>query len=147
MGHNKDDIKLKCLFLKIASVFCFFAGNEATAQIGNTHIGSSSIGRTSFAPSTPGISNTPVCFAPGVCSSNSGCPVYIFIGNGDWRIPGNWAGGVLPPEILPSCFQIIINPSSNEPCIMLLPQTVLMGGSFIVMPGKKLIVPGHVFIQ
>lgn len=147
MGHRKDDSKLKCLIVKIVFAFCLFAGNTVKAQIGKTNIGSAQIGLTSFAPATPGISNTPVCFAPGDCSSSPGCPVYLFTGVGDWRIPGNWASSVMPPETLPSCYQIIINPATNEPCVLPNPQTVMRGSSFIVMPGKKLIIPGNVFIQ
>jgi len=147
MGYLHDDLKLKTISGLLAWVLVCFMPLDCMAQIGNTSIGNSAIGRSFFAPATPGISNTPVCFAPGVCSINPGCPVYIFTGVGDWRIPGNWASSVMPPETLPSCYQIIINPATNEPCVLPNPQTVMRGSSFVVMPGKKLIIPGNVFIQ
>lgn len=129
-------------------LICFLLIYSAVvhAQIGKADIGKASIGRVDFSPAIIAMANTQVCALPNSCGNTSGCPIYIFTGEGDWRIPGNWAGGNMPPTELPNCYQIIINPASNK-SVMVTPQTFYTGSKLHVLPGKTLIVPGNVFVQ
>jgi hypothetical protein len=133
---------MKALF--ILFMLCF--STCGWAQIGKVEIGKSTIGRSDFSPAVIAQSVTAVCALPNSCSDSTGCPIYIFTGEGDWRIPGNWAGGNMPPTELPNCYQIIINPASNK-SVMVNPQTFYTGSKLHVMPGKTLIVPGNIFVQ
>ena len=126
--------------------FLLFCGTTALAQIGKVDIGKSTIGRTDFGPAIIAQASTAVCSMPNSCGDSTGCPIYIFTGEGDWRIPGNWAGGNMPPVEMPNCYQIIINPASNK-SVLVNPQTFYTGSKLHVMPGKTLIVPGNVFVQ
>lgn len=133
---------MKALF--ILFLLCFSTGGWA--QIGKVDIGKSTIGRSDFGPAVIAQAVTVVCALPNSCGDSTGCPIYIFTGEGDWRIPGNWAGGNMPPTELPNCYQIIINPVSNK-SVMVNPQTFYTGSKLHVMPGKTLIVPSNVFVQ
>ncbi|WP_416438174.1 hypothetical protein [Phnomibacter sp. MR] len=130
----------------ILSIIFVCISAVTTAQIGTAAIGKSIIGRSDFSPAVIAQAITTVCALPNSCGDSTGCPIYIFTGEGDWRIPGNWAGGNMPPTELPNCYQIIINPVSNK-SVMVNPQTFYTGSKLHVMPGKTLIVPGNVFVQ
>jgi hypothetical protein len=127
-------------------IFLFSLGccHLAGAQVGFSKLANFSIAKSQFNPVEIAKSATPACKWPQSCSQNPGCPVYTFIGKGDWRIAGNWEFGIMPPEILPPCFQIFINPAGNENCVLPSPQYLLPGSSFIVQPGKHIIIPGNV---
>jgi len=130
----------------ILSIILVWSSAVATAQIGTAAIGKSFIGQSDFSPALIALAGTAVCALPNSCGNATGCPIYIFTGEGDWRIPGNWAGGNMPPVEMPNCYQIIINPVSNK-SVLVNPQTFYTGSKLHVMPGKTLIVPGNVFVQ
>lgn len=65
--------------------------------------------------------------------------VYTFTGNGNWNIASNWSNSAIPPAVLPSCYEIIINPQAGGECILNVPQTIA-GGKLTVASGKKLTV-------
>lgn len=117
------------------------------AQIGQSTIGQSrKVGVSNMVLSQPAKTGLPVCRLYNACDAPE-CPVYVFTGSGDWRIAGNWADGMMPPEFLPSCFKIVINPLGNDPCVLQLPQGIAAGASLIVMPGKRIIIGGNVLNQ
>ncbi|MCW3108948.1 MAG: zinc metalloprotease [Segetibacter sp.] len=62
--------------------------------------------------------------------------IYTFTGNGNWNVASNWSNNAIPPSILPSCYEIIINHQVGGECILNVPQTIL-GGKITVAPGKK----------
>jgi hypothetical protein len=103
------------------------------------------IGQSVFAPVVIGTASLPKCEAGSNCQQ-TGCPLYIFIGKGDWRIPGNWANGDMPPDKLPSCYQIVIDPMPGQTAVLPKPITMLKGSNFVVAPGKTLVVPFKVII-
>ena len=116
------------------------------AQMGIVTIGNSSIGNDSVFVPAIGKATTPLCAVPGPC--NSACAVYTFTGSGDWNIEGNWEGGVMPPEVLSGCSQIIINPSGTHECLLNIPlQIIPPGTSITVMTGKKFRIPGRLTYQ
>ena len=133
---------------KVSLLFTILMATYASAQIrvGESKFGKAIVGASNFSPAIIAVSPTAVCALPGSCGNTTGCPIYIFTGEGDWRIPGNWAGGNMPPTELPNCYQIIINPASNK-SVLVSPQTFYTGSKLHVMPGKTLIVPGNVFMQ
>ena len=90
---------------------------------------------TSFYFNTVTISHTNTCFT------------YTFIGNGSWTETSNWASGIIPPAILPAGSTILINPATNDECVLDIGQQIMPGGYFVVSPGKKLLVPGNLNIQ
>jgi hypothetical protein len=107
------------------------------------------LGRTTTGYESPGLvllGTAPIsrCTMPGACLG--GCPVFTFNGHGDWRIPGNWVGMIQPPEVLPSCFKIMIVPVSGETGFLVQPQLIESGGIMEISSGKKLIVAGSVII-
>jgi hypothetical protein len=125
---------------------CATCATQATAQIGKgTEIGESVVGRSSFSPAILAISTLPKCQFGPMCSP-AGCTEYIFIGTGDWLIPGNWANGNIPPDKLPDCYKIIIDPPTGEKAVLSTPLTMMKGSDFIVAAGKILIIPGKVII-
>jgi hypothetical protein len=124
---------------------CFAGFNRLQAQIGSAaNIGKTNIGSRYIQPSWIGISSLPKCSRQSACGTNPGCPVYTFIGKGDWNLPANWESGLMPPKILPACFSIRIKPLGDAPCILPTPQFLQPGSSFIVEPGKHIIIPGNV---
>lgn len=69
--------------------------------------------------------------------------VYTFIGNGNWDVTGNWAGGIKPPATLPQGSEIIISPAADGSCTLNVPQNVAPGGRITVQPGKHFIISGN----
>lgn len=117
---------------------------ETSGQIGTSTLGKTVVGQGFIQPQWLGRSTLPACNRQSNCGQNPGCPIYTFIGKGDWRMPANWENGIMPPEILPSCFSIVIRPLGDAPCILPTPQFLLPGSSFSVEPGKHIIIPGNV---
>jgi hypothetical protein len=75
--------------------------------------------------------------------------IYTFNGNGNWSNAANWAGGVVPPNILTSPNEIIINPTAAGECLLQLAstQTIATGAKLTVIGAKKLRVEGNLIIQ
>jgi CubicO group peptidase (beta-lactamase class C family) len=77
------------------------------------------------------------------CSSN----IYTFTGNGNWSIAANWYNNTIPPAILATGAQIIIDPITNGECILNSTQTITNGSSLKVINGKKMRIPGNLLMQ
>jgi len=77
----------------------------------------------------------------------SACTVYSFTGSGNWNVAANWSNNAIPPAILPSCSEIIINPAGSTECILNVSQTIKPGGKLTVTTGKKLRVVGNLLQQ
>ncbi len=94
-----------------------------------------------------GKATTSACLFPGgTCST--GCPVYIFTGNGNWDLSANWKDFVMPPTALPFCFEILINPVASGECVLNIPLQFLHPGSKItVAVGKKLRMPSRLEVR
>jgi hypothetical protein len=73
--------------------------------------------------------------------------IYTFTGSGNWNNAANWSGNILPPSIVPSNVQIIINPTGSGECILNVPVTVPTNSSISVAPGKKFIIQGNLTIS
>ena len=72
--------------------------------------------------------------------------VYTFIGTGNWNVPSNWLGNVMPPSVVSTCGEIIVDPASGE-CILNVPQTVSEGSKITVRTGKKFRVMNNLTVQ
>jgi hypothetical protein len=68
--------------------------------------------------------------------------IYTFVGTGLWTLASNWSNNLIPPDILPSGNQIIINPQQNGECILNKSQTISPGATLLVQPGKSFIIQG-----
>ena len=62
---------------------------------------------------------------------------YWFIGNGNWDIPSNWYNGIIPPSVLNSGNEIVIDPVITGSCILNVPLTILPGSKVRVEKNKK----------
>lgn len=71
---------------------------------------------------------------------------FTFNGNGNWNDDANWLNAAMPPAVLNTGNQIIINPIEGGQCLLNIPYTVAPGAVLTVMPGKTLIVPGSLII-
>ena len=80
-----------------------------------------------------------------VTISSSG--VYTFIGNGNWDNPTNWNNNTIPPDVLPSCYEIIVDPQIGGECILNTPQTISPGAKITVQSGKVFRLLGNLTIQ
>lgn len=142
MGYSGRSYKINIMQRVLFKlVILLLINNAAAAQLGITNIGISNIGYDSLKNFNLGNATTPKCLFPGMCDSN--CPVYTFNGSGNWNTAANWSGNVVPPVVLPNCYQIIIDPAGETECFLNTGSQILSSGSkLIVMPGKKLrIVP------
>lgn len=72
---------------------------------------------------------------------------YTFTGTGNWNVASNWMNNTMPPSVLPSCSQIVIDPPMGEECILNVTQTISPGGKITVMPNKKFRIPGDLIMQ
>lgn len=72
---------------------------------------------------------------------------YTFTGAGNWDIPANWTNSLIPPSVLPSCSQIIIDPPLGQECILNVTQTISPGAKIRVMTNKKFRIPGNLIQQ
>jgi hypothetical protein len=61
---------------------------------------------------------------------------YIFIGNGLWSDSSNWAGRIIPPEVLQRGLEIFIDPQSNGECVLDVSQNLKLGSKITVAAGK-----------
>ena len=71
---------------------------------------------------------------------------YTFTGNGNWDVATNWSNNTIPPTILPSGSEIIINPIQGGECILNIPQTINSGAKITVISGKNFRVMGNLKI-
>jgi hypothetical protein len=69
--------------------------------------------------------------------------VYIFTGTGNWNVATNWYNSSMPPAVLPSGGEIIINHTVGGVCNLNVNQTISTGGKLTVMTGKNLLVTGN----
>jgi hypothetical protein len=72
---------------------------------------------------------------------------YTFIGNGNWNVAANWENNQIPPIELPAKSEIIINTVPGGQCLLNVPQKILPGARFTIMPGKKITVAGDLKIS
>jgi hypothetical protein len=72
---------------------------------------------------------------------------YTFIGNGNWNVAANWENNQIPPLELPAKSEIIINTAPGGRCILNVPQKILPGARFTVLPGKYITVAGDLKIS
>ena len=72
---------------------------------------------------------------------------YTFIGNGNWNIATNWSNNSIPPAVLPSGSEILINPIAGGECVLNILQTISSGAKITVISGKKLKDLGYLLIQ
>ncbi|HMO62254.1 MAG TPA: hypothetical protein PKC39_02390 [Ferruginibacter sp.] len=123
-------------------IFFVMSTTAVMAQMATTSIGFTAIAKGNMYKTQVGKSSTPACLFPGgLCSSN--LPVYIFTGKGNWDEANNWQDNVIPPAVLPQGFEIIINPSGSNECVLNIPlQRISPGAKLTVVAGKKLRVQG-----
>ncbi|RYY70894.1 MAG: hypothetical protein EOO13_05035 [Chitinophagaceae bacterium] len=67
---------------------------------------------------------------------------YVFIGNGNWSNPANWAGGMVPPTTLPTGYSVVINGN----CVLDIAVTAQAGSSIIVATGGTLVIPASLIL-
>jgi len=77
----------------------------------------------------------------------SGSLGYTFTGNGDWGTASNWSNNIIPPPVLPSGAEIIIDPVANGECVLNTIQTINAGAKCTVRLNKKFRVNGNLVIQ
>ena len=64
--------------------------------------------------------------------------VYVFTGDGDWNIPGNWFNNMIPEAPVSNNNEIYINPAAGGQCYFTGNLMVQQGAKLVVQPGKKL---------
>ena len=72
---------------------------------------------------------------------------YLFTGNGNWNVPGNWKYNIVPPATLPAGDSITINHSAGGQCVLNVTEHIAAGAKLTIATGKKLIVPGLLNLQ
>ena len=72
---------------------------------------------------------------------------YSFKGTGDWNNANNWSNNIIPPSVLPSCAEIIVNPQTGGECRLNVPQTISEGAKITVVTGSSFIVMGNLTIN
>ena len=72
---------------------------------------------------------------------------YVFTGNGNWNVAGNWRNNIIPPATLPPGDIITIANAAGGQCILNVTQNISAGASLIVMAGKNLVIPGSLNMQ
>lgn len=72
---------------------------------------------------------------------------YTFTGNGAWNVAANWAGNLIPPQVLDKEGIIIINPVPGGECILNVPQTIAAGTNLKVAPNARFRIMGNLNIQ
>ena len=68
---------------------------------------------------------------------------YNFTGNGNWTNPSNWLNGRIPPDPLPCCTRLLIDPVAGGECVLNIPFTVPACSEISVASGKRLRVMGN----
>jgi CubicO group peptidase (beta-lactamase class C family) len=71
---------------------------------------------------------------------------YTFIGNGNWNISSNWAGGKIPPSVLDKEGMITISPIAGGECILNVPQTITSNANLVLPLGSRLRILGNLTI-
>jgi CubicO group peptidase (beta-lactamase class C family) len=72
---------------------------------------------------------------------------YTFTGNGNWTNAANWQNNNMPPTVVASGAQVIIDPVANGECIVNTFQTIKNGSTIKVATGKKMRVVGNLLLQ
>ena len=85
--------------------------------------------------------------ANGTCNIVCSNMVYTFNGNGNWNVTTNWSNNTIPPAVLPSGSQIIIDPVTGGECVLNISQRISAGAIFTINTGKKLRIVGGVVVQ
>ena len=73
--------------------------------------------------------------------------IYRFTGTGNFSLPANWEGGILPPNPLPAGAEVIINPAGEGQCILNVNYRVSPGAKFSIIDGKKCVIPTNLILQ
>lgn len=73
--------------------------------------------------------------------------VFRFIGNGNFSDNTNWEGGIAPKSPLAANAEIIIAPAGDGQCIVNIPFSLLPGGKFSILAGKKCLIQGGLTIK
>ncbi len=70
---------------------------------------------------------------------------YVFIGNGNWTDPANWAGNVVPPASISGDTEIVIDPQVGGKCILntTVNQRVSLGARVLVKSAKSFVIEGN----
>ena len=71
---------------------------------------------------------------------------YTFNGNGNWNNAANWNNNNIPPSILTSGYEIIIDPPTGGECILNAALFVLPGATLTVAAGANFILTGNLSI-
>ncbi len=72
---------------------------------------------------------------------------YTFIGNGNWNVPSNWQSANMPPAVLTTGSQIVIDALASGECFLNVTQTLMTGSTLTVNANKKLRVPNKLLLQ
>lgn len=72
--------------------------------------------------------------------------LYKFTGNGSWSVASNWLNGKIPPTVLPSCSEILVDPVAGGESVLSYQQVISTGAKFSVTPGKKFILYGKLLM-
>lgn len=72
--------------------------------------------------------------------------IFTMINPGTWNNAANWLNGQIPPSVIPSGTEVIINPGGNGEAILNINVTVQQGGKITVKPGKKLNVASNLTV-
>ncbi|MBK9106618.1 MAG: hypothetical protein IPL92_19185 [Saprospiraceae bacterium] len=83
----------------------------------------------------------------GVFISKPVVTTFTFSGDGAWSIPGKWTNSLKPPATLPALYTIIIDPVAGGECMLDIPQHIASGATFILIPGKKLVLAQDLFLH
>jgi hypothetical protein len=73
--------------------------------------------------------------------------VYTFTGNGLWSNANNWSNSAIPPTVISSGAEIVIDHQANGECILNVAQQVSSGSQLTIKPGKRLRLNGNLIIQ
>jgi len=71
---------------------------------------------------------------------------YTFTGNGNWNVPSNWAGQLVPPSVLQYDATITISPAVGGECILNVPQTITQGTKLVIPANVKFRILGNLVI-
>lgn len=86
-----------------------------------------------------------MAFAP--VNELSAIKTYVFTGNGNWSESSNWKNGVLPPATLLAGDQIIIQPETENVCLLDVNQIINRGAILIIKDNKQLIINGSLELK
>jgi glucose/arabinose dehydrogenase len=72
---------------------------------------------------------------------------YTFTGDGNWSVAANWYNNRVPPALLPTGSEIVINPVPGGECVLNTAQAISPGASLIVKDEKQFRILGNLDIQ